>query len=217
MHINVTQGSAEWMAARAGVVTASMFGTARDKLKSGLPSAAARSYAFRLAMERVCGTPLDDGIETPAMRRGKELEPKARERHSSVIGMPVEPCGFFRSDNFGSSPDGLIGNDGCAEYKCLINPDRIGKVLMQDDLSEFMDQIQGHMLIADREWCDFCIYLPQLAASKRDLFRKRVFRDNTYITPMLSDLMAFDTLVEQNKAMLLTKLSVTEAASTEPF
>lgn len=217
MHITVTQGSADWYAARAGVITASMFDTARDKLKSGQPSAAAKTYAFRLAMERISGAPMDDGIETPAMRRGKELEPKARERHSAILGQPIETCGFFRTDMLGSSPDGLIGNDGCAEYKCLINPDRIAKVLMHDDLSEFMDQIQGHLMLAEREWCDFCIYLPQLAASKRDLFRKRVWRDDAYITILLADLMSFDKLVEYNKSMLLTKLSVTEEASKEPF
>ncbi|WP_206208249.1 hypothetical protein [Xanthomonas oryzae] len=38
----------------------------------------AKSYAFRLAIERISGEPLDEGFETFAMRRGHELEPYAR-------------------------------------------------------------------------------------------------------------------------------------------
>ena len=112
------QGSPEWHAARAGVITASMFATCRQKLKSG-PSkgefaAAAGDYAFRLAVERISGQPLDEGFETWAMRRGHELEPAARLEHELAIGVVVQPAGFVTTDDnlFGASADGLIGEDG---------------------------------------------------------------------------------------------------------
>ena len=48
------QGSPEWHQARAGVITGSMFATARQRLKSGPNkggfTAAALDYAFRLAV-----------------------------------------------------------------------------------------------------------------------------------------------------------------------
>ena len=71
------QGSEDWHKARAGKVTASMFKTARERLKSGKDKGsftkAARDYAFRLAVERISGLPLDEGFETWQMRRGHEL------------------------------------------------------------------------------------------------------------------------------------------------
>ena len=130
------QGSEGWHAARAGVITGSMFATAREKLKSGAnkgqPSAAAGDYAFRLAVERISGNPLDEGFETWAMRRGHELEPAARFEHEMAIGVVVEPVGFITTDDgkFGASADGFIGADGGAEYKCLVDPSRLRKVLL---------------------------------------------------------------------------------------
>ena len=59
--IECDQGSERWHAARAGVITASMFGDARAKLKSGpnkgQPTSAALDYAFKLAVERISGEP----------------------------------------------------------------------------------------------------------------------------------------------------------------
>jgi len=52
--VQVPQGSPEWHAARAGVITASMFKVARAKLQKGAnagqPTEAAKNYAFRLAV-----------------------------------------------------------------------------------------------------------------------------------------------------------------------
>jgi hypothetical protein len=45
--------------------------------KVGDPSDAALNYAFRLAIERISGTPLDEGFETWQMKRGHDLEPAA--------------------------------------------------------------------------------------------------------------------------------------------
>ena len=71
------QGSPEWHAARAGVITASMFKVARGKLKTGKNAGGfkedAKDYAFRLAIERISGKPLDEGFETWQMKRGHEL------------------------------------------------------------------------------------------------------------------------------------------------
>lgn len=191
------QGSPDWHAARAGVITASMFSSARYKTKKGEWSKEAQTYAFQLAIERLGGQPLDDGMETWAMKRGKELEPAARERHGKAIGKAIEPCGFFTTDDgrFGSSPDGLIGTDGVCEYKCLVSADRILRVVSTGDLSDFTDQIQGHMWITNRDFCDFVVYLPQLAQVHRDLYHRRIVRDDGYIAAMHKDLVDFDALV----------------------
>ena len=202
------QGSPEWHAARAGVITASMFATCRQKLKSG-PSkgefaAAAGDYAFRLAVERISGQPLDEGFETWAMRRGHELEPAARLEHELAIGVVVQPAGFVTTDDnlFGASADGLIGEDGGAEYKCLVDPSRLRRVLLTGDISEFMDQVQGGMWITGRRWWDFCIYCPALEPIGLQLWHRRVERDDNYIDAMEMDLIAFERLVSENERAL---------------
>lgn len=197
---NNEQGSPAWLSSRSGVITASMFSTAREKLKSGLPSAAAKSYAVRVAIERLGGAPLDDGNETWAMKRGRELEPAARARHADAIGTAVLAAGFATTDcgKYGASPDGLINDDGMAEYKCLVAPDRIARVVLEDDISEFEDQIQGQMWVWGRKWVDFCVYLPQLSKVGMDLYKRRVLRDDAFIAKMQADLAEFDKIVQTN-------------------
>ena len=64
------QGSDEWLAARRGVITASMFATAREKMKrSGEPTAKAQLYAMNTARERAGGT-VAAIFQTAAMKTG---------------------------------------------------------------------------------------------------------------------------------------------------
>ena len=202
------QGSPECHAARAGCITASMFRVAREKLKTGAnkgnPSAAANDYAFRLAVERISGQPLDEGFETWQMRRGHEMEPAARFAHECAVGVIVEPCGFVTTDDglFGASADGLIGDHGGAEYKCLVSPEKLRDVYLTGDLSDYMDQVQGGMWITGRRWWDFCVYCPALEPIGRALFHRRVERDDDWIEAMETDLWSFAGLVQKNVELL---------------
>lgn len=159
----------------------------------------AKAYAFRLAVERISGKPLDeaDQFETYAMRRGREMEPEARSAHEFSRDIFVVPCGIVLTEDrkFGGSADGLIGDHAGAEYKCLIDPTRIRDVLMSNDLSEFMDQVQGCMWLTDRICWHFCLYVPALASIGRALTVFVVLRDDEYIAAMERDLLAFDALV----------------------
>jgi hypothetical protein len=86
--------------------------------KIGDWSDAAKDYAFRLAIERISGLPLDEGFETWSMKRGHELEPHARMEHEMQTGLIVQRAGFVKTDDdiFGASADGLINEDGGSEY-----------------------------------------------------------------------------------------------------
>lgn len=202
------QGTDEWKRARAGVITASMFKTARERLKSGpnkgQPSEAARNYAFRLAIERISREPLDEGFETWQMKRGHELEPQARALHEHHAQVAVDACGFVTTVDalFGASADGLVGEDGGAEYKCLVSPERLRDTLVLNDISDFLDQVQGGLWITGRAWWDFCIYCPALACVGRDFSRWRVPRDDDYIAALEQDLVAFAAVVDSYEAEL---------------
>jgi hypothetical protein len=206
--INCEQGSPEWHSARAGAITASMFKVARERLKSG-PNKGdftekAKNYAFRLAVERISGQPLDEGFETWQMRRGHELEPAARAEHETQVGVLVQRAGFVMTDDgwFGASADGLIGADGGSEYKCLVSPEGLRAVLLADDISEFIDQVQGCMWITGRKFWHFCLYCPALESIGRQLYWRRIERDDAYIEALELDLIGFRALVMQSEARL---------------
>ncbi len=244
------QGSPEWKAARAGVITASMARVARERtgmlseqqakyvaairrgatqteateeagyktavkptenmLKAieGLPygdfSEGAKNYAFRLAVERISGLPLDEGYETYAMARGHELEPDARAEHELQAGVIVEPAGFITTDDgiFGASADGLIQTKGGAEYKCLISPATLRDVLLQDDIDHYIDQIQMCMWISGREWWHFGMYCPVLKPIGLQFYFRSVVRDDDFIFAMEKDLLTFKSLVDTYEQML---------------
>ncbi len=209
--VDCEQGGEAWHRARAGVITASMFGTARGKLKSGAskgqPTAAALDYAFRLAVERISGQPLDDGFETWQMRRGHELEPEARMEHEAQTGLMVQRAGFVTTTDklFGASADGLIGEDGGAEYKCFLAPDKLRAFHIDDDASGVIDQVQGCMWITGRKWWHIGMYCPALTPVGRQLWWREFKRDDNYINELESDLWQFKLLVDEFESKLKRK------------
>ena len=185
--------------------------SAIDKALAGEPvgdfTDAAKSYAFRLAIERISGRPLDeaDQYETYAMRRGRELEPEARHAHEFAHDIVVEQCGLVLTEDrkFGASADGLIGNDGGSEYKCLMDPTRIRDVILTRDISQFQDQVQGCLWLTGRAWWHFCLYVPALADIGKALTVFEVVRDEAYIDKLAEDLLDFDRLVCDYEARLM--------------
>ena len=209
--VNCDQGSPEWHRARAGVITASMFSTARERLKTGPNkgdfSAKAKDYAFRLAIERISGQPLDEGFETWSMARGHELEPAARMAHELATGLVIEHAGFVLTDDslFGASADGLINDDGGSEYKCFVSPEKLRNILLEDDWSTLTDQVQGCLWITGRKWWDQCLYCPALEPVGKHFTRLRVERDDNHIEAMETELMQFARLVSQYEGSLRKK------------
>lgn len=160
-------------------------------------SEASKTYAFRLAVERISGEPLDEGFQTWAMKRGQELEEDCRLRHEEDIGELVDLAGFVHTEDrkFGCSADSLIGELGGGEYKCFISPDKLRDIVIFDDWGEVTDQVQGCMWLTGRKWWDMCLYCPALKSVGKDFVRKRIDRDDEYIEAMEADLLAFEKMV----------------------
>ena len=215
----IRAGNARTEAAKAAGYSKAPTGEKIDRALKGEEvgdySEAAKNYAFRLAVERISGFPLDEGgFDTYAMRRGHELEPEARALHEERIGTLIEHAGFVVSDcgRFGASADGLIDNDGGSEYKCLINPERIRAILFDGDISEFTDQVQGGLWLTGRDYWDFALYCPALAPAGRELEIHRLERDDEYIASLEADLSEFDLLVERYRGELMSKQQTAKAA-----
>ena len=202
------QGSPEWLQSRCGVVTASMFKVARERLKSGPNKGdfteAAKDYAFRLAFERISGELMDEGYQTWQMERGHELEPAARYTHEIETGCVVEQVGFVTDDEgiFGASADGFIGSDTGLEIKCLVSAKGIRKLWFAEDMSDFMDQVQGGMWITGRTKWHFALYCPALAPAGKQLWWRRFERDEVFIAAMRDDLEQFRLMVDGYEAKL---------------
>lgn len=207
--VECQQGSLEWFDARTGAITASMFKECRKRLKSGPNkgdhSSAAKQYAFRLAIERISGERLEeDKFETFEMRRGRELEPDARLRHEEEKGILVKQTGIVLTEDgkFGASTDGMIGGDGCSEYKCFISPASLMPILLENNIDDCTDQVQGQLWIAGRKWSHFVLYCPALACIDKDLTIIEVERDDDYIAELESDMWEFDRLVTKYEQQL---------------
>lgn len=209
--VNCSQGSDAWHQERAGVITASMFSDARARLKSGPnkgePTAKALDYAFRLAVERISGAPLDGGFETWQMKRGHELEPEARMEHEIQTGLIVTQVGLVKTDDgvFGASADGFIGEDGGSEYKCFLAPEKLRSFHIDNDASDIMDQVQGCMWITGRKWWHIGMYCPDLKPVGRQLWWQEFKRDEDYIEKLEEDLWQFKLLVDSYEEKLRSK------------
>lgn len=179
-----------------------------DKALRGEPvgeySDAAKDYAFRLAIERISRTPLDEGFETWQMKRGHELEPHARMEHEAQTGLIVQRAGFVTTDDglFGASADGLIGDYGGSEYKCFVAPDRLRSIYMDDDFSEIADQAQGCMWLTGRKWWHVCLYCPALEPIGKQLWWREVKRDDAFIDKLETDLLEFADFVNRYETAL---------------
>ena len=178
--INCEQGTAEWLAARRGVATASRASDALAVLRSGAPAKAALDYAQELAFERVAQCVVDKPV-TVAMQRGKELEPLARAAYEARTGELVEELGFVLHHSLlaGASPDGLVESAGLVEIKCPISHSQLAKIWAGNDVSDYTDQVDWQLWVLQRQWCDVVIYDPRLEHSGMDLLIVRHYLTET--------------------------------------
>jgi exodeoxyribonuclease (lambda-induced) len=214
--IEFPQGTAEWLAARCGKITASCFADAvsRCQKKSGTrsvgdPSAVAERYAADLAIERISGQPHGEAPKAWVLERGHEMEAAARMHYEARTGFFVTEAGICLTDDevFGYSTDGLVDEDGLIEIKAPIDSSKILAMWQTGDTSEYDHQMQGGMWITGRKWCDFIMYVPDLAPVGKDLFVKRIHRDDEFIDSMVEQLAAFNKLAARYEAILRRAVS----------
>lgn len=209
--IECGQGTPEWHLSRSGRITASCFAEAisRCQKKSGArnvgdPTAAAERYAADLAIERISGQQHGEPPKAWVLERGHEMEAAARMHYEARTGSFVTEAGICVTDDgiFGYSTDGLVDDDGLIEIKSPIDSAKILAMWQTGDTSEYDHQMQGGMWITGRKWCDFIMYVPDLASVGKDLYIKRILRDDAFIDEMVGRLVEFEKLVEANVAIL---------------
>lgn len=156
------QGSDEWLASRVGRPSASQFG--KLITTSGKPSASAAKYIEQLVIERLSGEPTPH-FQSEYMARGNELEPEAREYYEFLTGDTVTEVGFILDDSeeFGCSPDGLVGLSSGLEIKCPADNTMLGYIEHpMKGVKRYWQQIQGCMMITGALTWDFLAYHPEM-------------------------------------------------------
>lgn len=173
--IDCDQGTPEWFAARAGLVTASEFQTLLMFGRGGGESKTRLTYMRKLAGEIITGEPAES-FTNVHMERGKAMEDEARDLYAFMTDCDPARVGFIVNGRCGASPDSLIGDAGGLEIKTKLPHLQIELLEKGEVPNEHIAQVQGGMWVAEREWWDFVAYWPKLP-----LFVKRVYRDEAYI------------------------------------
>lgn len=163
---DIPQRSPEWYALRCGMPTASEF--SRIVTSKGEESKSRYGYALTLAGELFAGARLDAWGGNEHTERGRVLEDEALAAYSFMADAAASPVGFITDDakTCGCSPDGLVGDHGMVEIKCLKAENHISAILYHRKHgtapTDYIQQTQGQMWIAGRLWCDLVFYHPSL-------------------------------------------------------
>ncbi len=187
---DIEQGSEEWLALRAGKITASRFSDVMAKGRGNAPSKTRESYIKQLAAEIITGQP-EESYSNKYMEWGNECEPQARSMYEFKHDCDVEQVAFIERDEMvGVSPDGLIGDNGLIEIKCPKTTTQIDYYLKGDFPSTYKAQVQGQLWVSEREWCDFVSFDPRINGSA-SYFEVRVHRDEEYISELNKQIRFF--------------------------
>ena len=211
--IDVPQGTEEWRKARAGHATGSCFADILAKIKSG-EAADRRKYRIKLVTERMTGVPIDGGFKSAAMQWGTDTEALARTAYEAATGEPCIQTGFHLHPTIewvGCSPDGLVGDDGLAQFKCPESHTHVAWLLDGVLPSEHRAQVQGELWVTGRAWCDFVSFDPRFPASHQ-LLIVRVQRDEEYISNLEREVKVFLREVDQLHSRLLNGGALAKAA-----
>lgn len=164
----------EWLSLRAGKFTGSDFHQYLGMLKTGKLSETAKKELSKKVLENF-GYRFDT-FQTPAMARGIELEPTAREAYSFIYGKDVQEVGFVDLEDMhaGCSPDGVIyDEDGnikeIIEIKCSMIETFVSYLDPDFMNPDYYVQCQFNMFITGADVCHFVVYHPDFNLIVRDI------------------------------------------------
>ncbi len=152
------QGSEEWRLARAGHFTASK----ASELLMKPTTKGYQNLISQIAYERMTGEPVES-YKNEWMEYGNEHEQQAREAYELLTYNKVHQVGFMEyNDWVGMSSDGLIGDRGGIEIKCVKWNTQIEYLLTKEVPTDYYNQIQFQLLVSGRDWIDWFSWHPKL-------------------------------------------------------
>lgn len=198
IHTGFEQNSLDWLAARAGVLTASEFGqllTPKFEIRTGeMP----KTHLARKLAEKWLG-PLP-GFNTLDMEFGKILEEEAKPFYEVQFSEEIQSVAFITNDEgtVGCSPDGLIGDEGGIEIKCPEPTNHIKYLLAGKLPDDYAAQVHGAMFVTGRAWWKFMSYRRNLPP-----FVVTIFRDEKIQEKIGEAVSEFLAMLEHNHVRLI--------------
>lgn len=187
----IIQGTPEWHAIRCGKVTASRIADLTAKIKSG-PSASRATYMGELICERLTGV-VTEGFKSAAMQWGSDHEPQARLNYAFDRNVEIGEVGFVDHPTIkmaGASPDGLVGEDGLAEFKCPNTATHLETLRTRSVPGVYVKQMYWQMACTGRKWNDFTSYDPRLP-EQMQMITVRLERNNEVIQALETEVSVF--------------------------
>ena len=183
---NISQGSPEWDALRAGNPGASSI--SKIITNKGEPSKQRDDYMRQLAGELIVGQ-CEKTFQSIHMENGLEREENARSLFELIHDMEVRKVALVYKDEqrkFHVSPDGLIGDHAGIEIKNPMMKTHVKYLLDQKLPSDYFSQVQMSLYVCEREFWYFMsnyISLPP--------FIIKVERDDAFIAKLKTELDVF--------------------------
>jgi exodeoxyribonuclease (lambda-induced) len=206
---NVDQRSPEWFKLRLGRFTASqvykLIGKSSTTLTKG-----AKTYIMDKVKE-IAYNKVKETITTEAMQHGIDNEIKAAKAYQIKFDVFAHSVGFVYGDDYGASPDKLIGEDGGIEIKCPFSKHldycllKTPKDLERVEKGYFW-QCYMNMLCTNRFWWDFVSFDPDESLPKHlRLHTIRIKRED-YKMKRLVDALKLAT-IEKKRILKQLKIS----------
>ena len=165
VYYDVQQGTDEWLALRAGCITASSFKSLVTSRGEKTASSTRDTYLNQVIAERLTGKPVDT-FKNADMERGNEREGSARDLFAAIMEVNVKEVGFHLHDDYdiGCSPDGLfsLDTDTGVEIKSPRASTHIRYMRNKKLPVEYVQQVQLSMWLLEVERYFFFSYHPDL-------------------------------------------------------
>jgi hypothetical protein len=158
------------------------------------PSKQWKYYALELMGERILQTQMVR-YQSGSMERGQIREADAVEWYEFDQELTTRKIGFVTDDahTMGCSPDRLIGESGLLEVKCPDQPAMQLSYILGDTNAhrDYRSQLQGQLMIAEREWVDIMCWHEVLP--KKVI---RVERDEKFIALLRAEICRVNEWIE---------------------
>jgi len=173
IELEIEQGSLEWHHERAGRVTGtslqSAIGAKYSKAKKVWTigdKKVQETLSYSLISERMTEVQIVE-LNTPAVERGRELEPFAIKAVSKLKNIDYQECGMLISEDnqeFGFSPDAVFKDSkgvivGGLETKCPASKKHIEYLIKNEIPPEYYWQVLSPFICSEEVlWWDFASY-----------------------------------------------------------
>lgn len=182
-YVDVEQQSPEWFEMRKGMVTGSMVRNAIARMKKQPKDGVAymqcrEDYMVDIVTTRITGE-MSARYVSKAMEEGIEREPDALQAYEAKTGEMVIPGGFIYHPEiqwYGTSPDGLVGDDIVIEAKCPTQATHARYIReylqaikkgIQYVPEEYVPQVKSHLGCSNRSLCHFISFNPGFPKGSR--------------------------------------------------